>query len=118
MEYEMIKLANQLLQALIRQFESVPRYWSMDKPHYEVDYLIQRGNDIFPIEVKCEGNVKSIGLKKFAEKYGDKVKLRIRFSMNNLKLDHDVLNIPMFMADYADKLIRRYLRKKKYEERI
>jgi len=26
-----------------------------------------------------------------------KVKLRIRFSMNNLKLD-DVLNIPLFMA--------------------
>lgn len=30
-----------------------------------------------------------------------KVKLRIRFSMNNLKLN-DVLNFPLFMADQAD----------------
>jgi hypothetical protein len=34
-----------------------------------------------------------------------KSKLRIRFSLNNLRLDDDLLNIPLFMADYADKLI-------------
>lgn len=33
------------------------------------------------------------------------VKLRIRFSLDNLKLDDDVLNIPLFMADQADRLI-------------
>lgn len=27
------------------------------------------------------------------------------FSMDNLKLDGDVLNIPLFMADQADRLI-------------
>jgi hypothetical protein len=70
-----------------------------------VDFLIQRENDIFPIEVKSESNVESKSLKKFKEKYGDKVKLRVRFSLNNLRLDDDLLNIPLFMADYADKLI-------------
>lgn len=40
-----------------------------------------------------------------------KVKLRIRFSMDNLKLDDDVLNIPLFMADQADKLIGLALEK-------
>ena len=39
------------------------------------------------------------------EKYSDKVKLRIRFSLNNLRLDDDLLNIPLFMADYTDRLI-------------
>ena len=39
-----------------------------------------------------------------------KVKLRIRFSMNNLKLD-DVLNIPLFMAGQADQLIGLALEK-------
>lgn len=33
------------------------------------------------------------------------VKLRIRFSLDNLKLDDAVLNIPLFMADQADRLI-------------
>ena len=44
-------------------------------------------------------------LKKFKELFPDKVKLRIRFSLDNLKLDDDVLNIPLFMADQADRLI-------------
>ena len=29
----------------------------------------------------------------------------MRFSLDNLKLDGDVLNIPLFMADQADRLI-------------
>jgi len=89
----------------MNQFEAIPRYWATDNPHYEVDYLVQRENDIFPVEVKSEGNVESKSLKKFAEKYGAKIKLRLRFSMQNLKLDGDVLNIPLFMADYANELI-------------
>ena len=96
---------NYVLEALNNQFEATPRYWTMEKPRYEVDFLIQRDNDIFPVEVKAESNVESRSLKKFKEKYGEKVKLRIRFSLNNLMLNGDVLNIPLFMADYADKLI-------------
>lgn len=96
---------NYVLQALQNQFEATPRYWSVLNPSYEVDFLIQRENDIFPVEVKSEDNVESASLRKFKEKFADKVKLRIRFSLDNLKLDGDLLNIPLFMADYADKLI-------------
>lgn len=96
---------NYVLQALKNQFEAKPRYWTMANPRYEVDFLIQKENDIFPVEVKSENNVGSKSLKKYKEKYGDKVKLRVRFSLNNLRLDDDLLNIPLFMADYADKLI-------------
>lgn len=67
--------------------------------------MVQRGNDIFPIEVKSESNTTSKSLKKFKELFPDKVKLRVRFSLDNLKLDGDVLNIPLFMADQTDRLI-------------
>ena len=50
-------------------------------------------------------------MKKFKELFPDKVKLRIRFSLDNLKLDDDVLNIPLFMADQADQLIGLALEK-------
>lgn len=96
---------NYVLQTLLTQFEVVPRYWSQSNPPYEVDFLIQRDNDIFPIEVKSETNTTSKSLKKFKELFGDKVKLRIRFSLVNLKLDGDMLNIPLFMADHTDRLI-------------
>lgn len=51
-------------------------------------------------------------MKKFKELFLDKVKLRIRFSLDNLKLDDDVLNIPLFMADQADWLIGLALEEK------
>ena len=101
---------NYVLQALRNQFEAIPRYWAMDNPRYEVDFLIQRENDILPVEVKSESNVQSRSLKKFKEKYGDQVKLRVRFSLNNLRLDDDLLNIPLFLADSADKLIGMVLK--------
>lgn len=96
---------NYVLQTLLTQFEVVPRYWSQNNPPYEVDFLIQRDNDIFPVEVKSEANTASKSLKKFKELFGDKVKLRIRFSLDNLKLNADVLNIPLFMADRTEQLI-------------
>lgn len=96
---------NYVLQTLITQFEVMPRYWSQSNPPYEVDFLIQRENDILPIEVKSESNTESKSLKKFKEIFPDKVKLRVRFSLDNLRLDDDVLNIPLFMADEADRLI-------------
>lgn len=44
-------------------------------------------------------------VKKSEEMFSEEVKLRVRFSLGNLRLDDDVLNIPLFMVDYADELI-------------
>ncbi|WP_406546569.1 ATP-binding protein [Succinimonas sp.] len=96
---------NFVLESLITQFEVVPRYWSQTNPPYEVDFLIQRENDIFPVEVKSEAHTAGKSLRKFRELFPDLVKLRVRFSLDNLKLDDDVLNIPLFMADETDRLI-------------
>lgn len=103
---------NYVLQSLIPQFEAVPRYWMRNNPPYEVDFLIQHENDIIPVEVKSDTNVTSRSLKKYKELFGDKMKLRIRFSLENLKLDDDLLNIPLFMADHAGRLIDVALGKK------
>ena len=104
---------NYVLQSLKNQFEATPRYWAVINPKYEVDFITQRENDVFPMEVKSEANIESRSLKKYKEKYGDKVKLRIRFSLNNLRLDDDLLNIPLFLADYTDKLIGMALEQKR-----
>ena len=100
---------NYVLQALQHQLEVTPRYWTDENPRYEVDFLIQKENDIFPVEVKSEANVESRSLKKYKEKFSNETKLRIRYSMNNLRLDDDLLNIPLFLADYTEKLIEMAL---------
>lgn len=104
---------NFVLQTLVTQYEVTPRYWTKTNPPYEVDFLIQRENDIFPVEVKSESNTASRSLKKYKELFSDKVRLRIRFSLNNLKFDDDMLNIPLFMADQTDRLIGLALEQKK-----
>ena len=96
---------NYVLQALKPQFEPMPRYWSVDNPRHEVDFIIQRDNDIFPVEVKSERNVASRSLQKYKEKYKDDVKMRVRLSLQNLRMDNDLLNIPLFLADETDRLI-------------
>lgn len=106
---------NYVLQSLLPQFEVMPRYWSQSNPPYEVDFLIQRENDIFPVEVKSETNITSKSMKKFKELFPDQVKLRVRFSLENLKLNDDVLNIPLFLADQADRLIGLALAQRRHE---
>lgn len=95
---------NFVLQSLVAQFKVMPRYWSQCNPPYEVDFLLQRGNDIFPAEVTSDAG-RSRGLRKFKELFPDQCRLRIRFSLRNLELNDDLLNIPLFMADQTDRLI-------------
>lgn len=95
---------NFILEQLITQFE-LPRYWSIINPSHEVDFLIENKNKIIPIEVKSDHNIRSRSLQKYQELYKDEIKLRIRFSLENLNLDGNLLNIPLFMASETKRII-------------
>ena len=96
---------NYILQALLPQLKTEPYYWTQNNSPYEVDFLVQQGNDVFQVGVKAAANVRSRSLTKFKEKFGDTVKVRVRFSLQNLRLDGDLLNIPLFLADETCRLI-------------
>lgn len=102
---------NFVAQSLIAQYEPRMHYWSQINPPYEVDFLIQDENEIIPIEVKSSLNTQSKSLKKFKERFAGSTPLRIRYSLNNLSLDGDMLNIPLVMVDYTKRLVEA-LRKK------
>jgi len=87
-----------VLQSLVTQFEVKPRYWSSESKA-EVDFLIQHRTEIIPIEVKSAHSISGKSLHVFNEKYAPK--LRIRYSFNNLKKDGNLLNIPVFLADWT-----------------
>lgn len=94
---------NFVLQSLERRFEVLPRYWA-DAP-YEVDFVIQRENDVIPIEAKAGQNVKATSVKNYYKRYEKETPLIVRLSLKNLSLDGHVLNVPLFMVDYLDQLI-------------
>ena len=56
---------NYILESLSNQFEVTPRYWSQNNPPYEVDFIIQREDDIIPVEVKADQNKEAKSLKKY-----------------------------------------------------
>ncbi|MFA6281986.1 MAG: ATP-binding protein [Candidatus Omnitrophota bacterium] len=93
---------NYVLQSLVSQYEVLPRYWSSGSTA-EVDFTIQRGNDIFPIEVKSDENVRGKSLTLYNQKYTPRI--RVRFSLKNLKKDDNLVNIPLFLADHLEKFI-------------
>lgn len=93
---------NYILQSLLPQFDGMPRYWSSEGKA-EVDFLLQHQNEIIPIEVKSDENVRSKSLTYYYQTFHPK--LRVRYSLKNLTLDDGLLNIPLFMADYSRKLI-------------
>ncbi len=95
---------NYILQTLSTQFEVPLRYWK-DNTRHEVDFVLQNKNDILPIEVKSQHSINSSSLKVYKEKYPTATPLRVRFSLKNLRLDNDLLNIPLFLADEAERLI-------------
>ena len=98
-----------VLQSLIAQFEGTPRYWAEGPSSGATIFLIQRENDIFPVEVRTEGKEvdegRGGGLERLKAAFPDHIKLCVRFSTENLKLKGDVLNIPLFLADQTDRLI-------------
>ena len=65
--------------------------------------MIQYQNKIIPIEVKANKSTNNISLTKYNQKYNND--LSIRFSMNNLTKDDNVINIPLFMIEYLKQII-------------
>lgn len=98
-----------VLQALVPQLDVAPRYWTNDKPKYEVDFLLQDRNTLIPVEVKAGEAVDSPSLRYYTRKHAQTTPLRVRFSMRNLAYNDGLLNIPLYLAHRAVLLIERAL---------
>lgn len=93
-EYRGRLAENFVLQQLIAMGGAPLHYWTSGN-QAEIDFMLQNDDQVIPIEVKSGLNVKAKSLKSYREKYHPK--LALRFSMQNLKLDNDLLNIPLYL---------------------
>ena len=92
---------NFILNMLLFKFEEKPNYYVFDR--HEIDFVIQDKNEIIPIEVKSGETTNNVSLTRFNETNNNKIS--VRFSMKNLDKSGKILNIPIFMVEYVDKLI-------------
>ena len=90
---------NFVLTSLLAQGFAMPNYWTLQGNKAEVDFLIAKGLSVIPIEVKSDRRISGKSFAEYDKKYHPD--LRIRFSMNNIKKDANLLNLPIFMADWV-----------------
>lgn len=69
-------------------------YWTASNATAEVDFVLQSQNEIIPIEVKAEENLKSKSLKVYVEKYTPKT--AIRTSMSKFRQEDWLTNVPLY----------------------
>jgi predicted AAA+ superfamily ATPase len=69
-------------------------YWTNDRNTSEVDFVIQEGGKIIPIEVKSGENLKSKSFKFFCERYRPQV--AVRTSLADYRQESWMTNIPLY----------------------
>ena len=94
---------NVVLSSLLAQGYDLPHYWTLRGNKAEVDFLIQDGLRILPIEVKSDDRISGKSFAEYDKKY--QPELRIRFSMKNLKRDGNLVNIPLYLADWMQNIV-------------
>ena len=83
-----------VLQQLISDTKYTPYYYGTEKATFEQDFLVQRGKNIVPIEVKAGDNIRSQGLKAYCDKFHpDKA---VRFSTLKYIDQGWMENIPLY----------------------
>ena len=101
-EFKGAMAENMVLQSLVPQFEVMPRYWTSEATA-EVDFLLQNGASIIPVEVKSGARLGGKSLALYINRFG--VSTALRFSMNNLTRDGVILNIPLPLAGWTARLL-------------
>jgi len=72
-------------------------YWSSDTSQAELDFVIQNNDQVIPIEVKAEENLKAKSLKSFYEKFNPKI--AVRTSMSDYRDDGWLVNVPLYALE-------------------
>ena len=102
-EFKGILTENYVLQSLIRQFGNNIFYWTSGN-QAEIEFIFQKDELIIPVETKSALSIKSRSLSEYRKKYAPE--LSVRFSQKNVEKNNDLLNLPLYFADYTEKLIK------------
>jgi len=93
-------------QYVLQQLKTVKElgtyYWTNDRGSAEIDFLLDTGTEVIPVEVKAEKNLKAKSLKTYCEKF--KPKTAVRTSMSDYKKEDWLTNIPLWAIEIIAKV--------------
>jgi len=100
-EFKGAMTENYFLEEWMQQRETPPFYWKSGNTA-EVDFVVQYGSAIIPVEVKSEHNDKAKSLAVYRKKYSPSVS--VITSMNKLSIG-DIRHIPLYLLWQLEKYI-------------
>lgn len=77
-------------------------YYTNDRGSCEVDFVIDNGEQIIPVEVKAEINLKAKSLKTYCEKFQPEI--AVRTSMADYKKEDWLINLPLYAVEEIRKI--------------
>lgn len=77
-------------------------YWASERGSAEVDFVVDNGANVLPIEVKAEVNLQAKSLKVYRDKF--QPKLSVRTSMADYRREDWLLNCPLWMIEMIKNL--------------
>lgn len=92
---------NYILQQLRGQFAVEPRYYA--NANSEIDFILQYGTQIIPVEVKGGADRSAPSFKRFIDKYQPETALR--FSGRGYLRNGAITNLPLYLAGKTAKLL-------------
>ena len=89
-------------QYVCQQLKTIPDldiyYYTNDKGSCEIDFVVDTGEQVIPVEVKAEVNLKAKSLRAYREKFAPT--LSVRTSMADYKTEDDgLVNLPLYAID-------------------
>ncbi len=77
-------------------------YYTNDRGSCEVDFVVDTGEMIIPIEVKAEVNLKAKSLKAFRDKFSPEV--AVRTSMADFEKQEGLINLPLYAIEQINNI--------------
>ena len=81
-------------------------YYTNDRNSCEIDFIVDNGENVIPIEVKAEENLRAKSLKAFSEKFGSQIS--VRTSMSDFRKEERLTNIPLYAIGNLSLIISNY----------
>lgn len=86
-----------VMQQIVSSAKYTPYYYAGSKSTYEMDFMIQKGKKIVPVEVKAEENLRAQSLKAYCKKFEPEYAVRI--SMSDYREQEWMVNLPLYAVE-------------------
>lgn len=93
-----------VLQQIISEKKLGVYYYTNDNGRCEVDFIVDNGEVVSPIEVKAEVNLKAKSLKTYMDNFSPKI--AIRTSMSDYKKENNLVDLPLYAIGNLCKTLR------------